>query len=556
MPNAGTVDDLIKQIDQLRDDLLNAITAAKINPNQIQIVSLSNISSNAGNIFSGELRFGNGKAPGQGFSGVRIGYPSFTYNGSQWNLATVSNDILAVGFNTDGTITAVKGTIGGWSLGTSVLQSPANSPTIILNSSYPSISIGTTPPTGPNSGSGIWIDATGINGLQTSNLQFRLSAIDGTGIFAGGAGVINSSGIIMNGLFYPVQFNATNAGNIRTGSFGMILPVGSTTPAMQWNFQSPAGANLITNGNATNGNTGWTDASGIWSSITTNPYTGFTNSFWHNPTIDGCPGLNIQNLPGLTAGTTYAFSFASVLNSGILKASLNIVWKTSGGAVVRTDVINGSSSISWLLTSSNLTAPATATNADIQMNAGDTFNDAQFTDISVSSIGTIVQLTTTDTNLQFQNAALSSPVVISNYQGARVYNSIAESIPNNATTQLTFDSEHWNTDNNHSTITNTSRLTCQTAGIYIVVAQAAFAANVTGTRIIYINKNGDYVNPWCTFNSNYALQNTGFSMELVTILQLNVGDYVEASVYQNSGASLNINTATNASPEFMMQKIG
>lgn len=50
-------------------------------------------------------------------------------------------------------------------------------------------------------------------------------------------------------------------------------------------------------------------------------------------------------------------------------------------------------------------------------------------------------------------------------------------IANNSTTQLTFDSERWDTDGMHSTSTNTGRLTCVTSGLYLVFANVQWVAS-------------------------------------------------------------------------------
>lgn len=46
---------------------------------------------------SGEIQLGSG-VPGEGFSGVRIAFPAFTYDGEEWNLAGINDDVLQVGF--------------------------------------------------------------------------------------------------------------------------------------------------------------------------------------------------------------------------------------------------------------------------------------------------------------------------------------------------------------------------------------------------------------------------------------------------------------------------
>jgi hypothetical protein len=137
--------------------------------------------------------------------------------------------------------------------------------------------------------------------------------------------------------------------------------------------------------------------------------------------------------------------------------------------------------------------------------------------------------------------------------GARVYNSSNISIPDNTSVNLTFDSERYDTDDIHSTATDTERLTCKTAGIYIIIGNCRFATNATGRRFFSFRLNGGTyiaVEEWDT-NQNFVTRPT-----ICTIYQLDVDDYVVFSVLQTSGGALNIEAVGNYSPEFMMQKIG
>jgi hypothetical protein len=72
--------------------------------------------------------------------------------------------------------------------------------------------------------------------------------------------------------------------------------------------------------------------------------------------------------------------------------------------------------------------------------------------------------------------------------GCRVYNSANQSIPNDADTALTFDSERFDTNAFHSTATNTSRITIP--GMYLVFGGIEFAASATGLRYLYFRLNG------------------------------------------------------------------
>lgn len=68
----------------------------------IQVSTLSSLTPEMGLIESGEFRAGNGIEPGNGFSGVRIGYPGFEYpagSGQIWHIVGVNNDVLMVGIS-------------------------------------------------------------------------------------------------------------------------------------------------------------------------------------------------------------------------------------------------------------------------------------------------------------------------------------------------------------------------------------------------------------------------------------------------------------------------
>lgn len=393
-----------------------------------------------------------------------------------------------------------------------------------------------------------------IVGAVNGNFEFGLSALDGTAVFAAGAGTIDSTGITMQGLFYPLQFTAVNAGFQRTAQFGMTLLAGSLIPNLQWYQSAPAGSNVVLNGNAESGSTAsWTDSATAWSATTSNPYAG-TYSFKHDPTNTGCPAVLTQVITGITAGNLYTVSFASYRAQGYLTPKILITWRTSLHANIYTDTILGNNGVSWLLTTKNLTAPVSATEVVITLDFGDPFQDFRYDNVSFSAAGNIVQVTTTDSNLLFQNSSLSSPVIISNYQGARVWSTIQQSINNATLTDLTFDSETYDTDNIHSTVTNNNRLTCQTPGIYHIWGATTWAQNGTGERVMHIFLNGT-----TTIASNIVtVVAAAFAptTEINTIYQLNAGDYVTLQVFQNSGGALTAGIGVLYASAFGMQKVG
>ena len=138
-------------------------------------------------------------------------------------------------------------------------------------------------------------------------------------------------------------------------------------------------------------------------------------------------------------------------------------------------------------------------------------------------------------------------------KGARVYHDAAQSIPNSTTAYLAFNSERWDTDAIHDIVTNNSRLTCKTAGRYLIITQVEWAYNSTGERQIKIMLNGATV---IGHASQQAPVSYCLRLALATIYNLAVNDYVETQVYQSSGSSLNVSSSGQYSPEFTMQRIG
>jgi len=124
------------------------------------------------------------------------------------------------------------------------------------------------------------------------------------------------------------------------------------------------------------------------------------------------------------------------------------------------------------------------------------------------------------------------------------YSSTAQSIASSTTsTVLTLDTEIVDSDNGHSTVTNTSRYTCQTAGLFFVTGSVTFATtSATGTRTLNIFVNGTSV--FGAGNQSAPSGSNGASVFSSTLVQLSVGDYVELACWQNSGSPILTSTST------------
>jgi len=137
--------------------------------------------------------------------------------------------------------------------------------------------------------------------------------------------------------------------------------------------------------------------------------------------------------------------------------------------------------------------------------------------------------------------------------GARAYHDAAQVIPNTTHTALAFNSERYDTDTIHDLVTNNSRLTCKTAGKYLIGGCISFE-NIDDTRIseLYIRFNGATIIAHA-FRAVGATANVG---QLVScIYDLAVNDYVELVAYHSAGADRNLLAAANFSPEFWMTRL-
>lgn len=181
-------------------------------------------------------------------------------------------------------------------------------------------------------------------------------------------------------------------------------------------------------------------------------------------------------------------------------------------------------------------------------------SDVTTLDVTTSKHGYVPKAPNLSTKFLRGDATWAIPSYTTGARGARVYNSSAIAISNATGTKLTFDSEIYDTDGIHSTSSNTGRLTCVTDGIYSIGGNIQWQGNNTGRRLFSIVLNNTTsiadVRVLSGAAGNDPAQNISTQYSLVA------GDYVELSVYQDSGGSLNILASTHISPEFYMVRIG
>jgi len=138
-------------------------------------------------------------------------------------------------------------------------------------------------------------------------------------------------------------------------------------------------------------------------------------------------------------------------------------------------------------------------------------------------------------------------------QGARVRHDTGQNVPTTTATILAFNTEIYDTDTIHDNVTNNSRLTCKTAGKYIIAGNIFFDPNATGRRQVGIRLNGT---TYIAIIIQNATLTGGHGLSLSTIWSLNINEFVELVPWQDSGDTLEIKSYGYYSPEFMMQRIG
>lgn len=124
---------------------------------------------------------------------------------------------------------------------------------------------------------------------------------------------------------------------------------------------------------------------------------------------------------------------------------------------------------------------------------------------------------------------------------AKVAKTAPQTIPDATTIYLTFESEEYDTDSFHDTVTNNTRLTIPENGTYLVLGQVEFAPDNTADRLACIQKNGS-INLGLVRQPSITNAGTSQRIQVVAHAPLIAGDYVELRAFQNTGGNLDVLT--------------
>ena len=107
----------------------------------------------------------------------------------------------------------------------------------------------------------------------------------------------------------------------------------------------------------------------------------------------------------------------------------------------------------------------------------------------------------------------------------RLIQAAAQTIPTSVTTTLVFGAESYDTDTMHDLVTNNSRITIQTPGIYIITA----SVGLTSTPVSAFEFRID-VNNGTRLAEDNALGGSGYKSVSATAALI-ASDYIEAKLY-------------------------
>lgn len=144
--------------------------------------------------------------------------------------------------------------------------------------------------------------------------------------------------------------------------------------------------------------------------------------------------------------------------------------------------------------------------------------------------------------------------------GCRVTNSAAISCANNLDVAVTFDTNRFDPSGMHSTVTNTSRVTIGSPGVYILSFTGEFVTGTdyTGFRC-YIRLNGTTpIIVSMTGGTYTGAGSMGAQVSVAGIWKFAANDYVEVLVKQINGAAAarNLSSTTSWSPDLSVMWLG
>ena len=227
-------------------------------------------------------------------------------------------------------------------------------------------------------------------------------------------------------------------------------------------------------------------------------------------------------------------------SAGAVTIGINAATTSVVGAVQLSDSTSTTSSVlasTPTATKSAYDLAAAAIPKSTVTTAGDVIYATGSSAVTRLGVGTTGQVLTVAAGVP----SWATPASGSTFAGCRLVPNTGQAISNATFTALVYQTETFDTNGYHSIVTNTSRITVPSgkAGYYAITAATFWPSDSSGVRQIQLQINGT------TDIGRTVIVGTagGVVSELYTdVYYLNVGDYVQSLVYQNSGSTLTTQT--------------
>jgi hypothetical protein len=271
---------------------------------------------------------------------------------------------------------------------------------------------------------------------------------------------------------------------------------------------------------------GWVGATGDITALTAGTGITITSNTGPIPTvaIDTAVTADLTTAQTLTNKTLTTPVISSITNTGTLTLPTS------------TDTLVGRATTDTL-TNKTLTSPVLTTPTISTIDAkGDLLAGTADNTIGRLAIGTNGQVLTADSD-ETTGMKWATPSAGASFVGCSLYDTNAtQSISNNTSTLVTWNSENFDTNTFHSTSTNTSRITIPSgkAGYYLFTSYGFFGDNATGNRRLDLRKNGSLIRSWPTPSTTATFS----GLTITCLLSLAEADYIEIAVFQTSGGAL------------------
>ena len=135
--------------------------------------------------------------------------------------------------------------------------------------------------------------------------------------------------------------------------------------------------------------------------------------------------------------------------------------------------------------------------------------------------------------------------------GCHCTDSADQAISTASWTAIDFDTELYDTDTMHDTVTNNSRITFTTAGKYLVIGTVPLDPLTADRFAIQLELNGT-----TELSREDIDPSTVRRTQISIIYNFAATDYVQLLVFQDSGGNINTDGTGNGGVRFMAQKLG